>query len=339
MTQTGVPPSPERIFAGIHAFQQSAALKAAIEIGLFSRIAEGKRTASDLAQACDASERGVRILCDYLTVAGFLTKEGQNYGLTPDVEMFLSDQSPAYMGTAIDFLLDPMAIAGYQDLTRVVREGRTALPGEGSVEPDHPIWVKFARAMMPLMACPAQLLAQLAGLDPEREHKILDIASGHGLFGIGFLKQYPKAQVVAVDWAGVLEVAKENAEAAGVSDRYRTLPGSAFEVEFGAGYDVVLLTNILHHFDPDTNEELLKKVHAALADGGKAITLEFIPNEDRVTPPTSAAFSLTMLASTAKGDAYTFPEFEKMLRSAGFTRNELHQLTPSVQQVIISTKE
>jgi hypothetical protein len=142
----------------------------------------------------------------------------------------------------------------------------------------------------------------------------------------------------------VLEVAKENAAAAGVLDRYSTIEGSAFDVDYGdggdgqGGYDLVLLTNFLHHFNAPTNETLLRKVHAALADSGRAVTLEFVPNEDRISPPDAAPFSVMMLGSTPSGDAYTFRELEQMLTNAGFSRSELHQLPPSIQQVVISAK-
>ena len=136
----------------------------------------------------------------------------------------------------------------------------------------------------------------------------------------------------------MLDVAKANASKAGVSDRYSTIPGSAFEVDFGGDYDLVLLTNFLHHFNVATCEELLKKIHAALKPGGVAVTLEFIPNEDRVSPPMHAAFSMMMLATTRDGDAYTFSELDAMCRAAGFARNELRQLTPLPQRVVISHK-
>jgi len=136
----------------------------------------------------------------------------------------------------------------------------------------------------------------------------------------------------------VLEVAKENAQRAGVAERYNTIPGSAFDVDFGSGYDIILLTNFLHHFDPPTNETLLRKVHAALADGGRAVTLEFVPNDDRVSPPDSAGFSMMMLTGTPSGDAYTFAELERMFTNAGFSRSTIHPLPPTFQQVVISEK-
>ena len=68
------------------------------------------------------------------------------------------------------------------------------------------------------------------------------------------------------------------------------------------------------------------------------MTLEFVPNEDRISPPDAAPFSVMMLGSTPNGDAYTFPELERMCANAGFARSELHQLPPSIQQVVISEK-
>ncbi len=118
---------------------------------------------------------------------------------------------------------------------------------------------------------------------------------------------------------------KKTPRKAGVADRYSTIPGSAFDVDFGSGYDIVLVPNFLHHFDPATNEKLLRKVHAALAPGGIVIAPEFIPNEDRISPPRDAMFSMQMLGTPA-GDAYTYSELENMFRNAGFARSEMREL-------------
>lgn len=330
-------PSPELFFRTANAHQQTAALKGAVELDIFTAIAQGKRTAAELAQACHASERGVRILCNYLCVLGFLTKEEERYGLTPDSATFLDRNSPAYWGGTLQFLLSPHLTEGFADVAALVRHGGSLKP-EASVAPEHPMWVTFARAMTPMMAMPAQMIAELISGEPAAPMKVLDVAAGHGLFGIALAKINPNAHVVALDWPNVLDVASENARAAGVSERYTLLPGSAFEVDLESDYDVVLLTNFLHHFDPPTCEQLLKKIHSALADEGRAITLEFIPNEDRISPPIPAAFSMMMLGTTPSGDTYTFAELDRMFTRAGFSRNALHPLPPSPQQVVISYK-
>ena len=331
-------PNPALLFQTINAYQRTEALKAAIELEVFTAIGEGKTTPQTIAERSGAAERGIRILCDFLCIMGFLNKAGQEYSLTPDSAMFLDKKSPAYMGGATEFMLSPMLTAGFKDFTSAVRKGGVTASAEGTIAPDHPVWVDFARAMAPMMALPAELMAQLVDPEAKQKLKILDIAAGHGLYGLAFAKKNPHAEVVALDWTNVLEVAKENARKAGVADRYSTIAGSAFDVDYGEGYDLVLLTNFLHHFDPPTCETLLRKVHAALADGGRAVTLEFVPNEDRITPPEAASFSVMMLGSTPAGDAYTFSELDRMMKAAGFSSSEIHPLPPSIQQAVISQK-
>ena len=338
VAETNHQPSPELFFETMLAYQRTAALKAATELDLFTAIGEGAHTSEALAQRCETSERGMRILCDYLVVIGFLTTDENRYGLTPDSAAFLDRHSPAYLATAATFLHSPMHAEGFNDVAAAVRKGGTTLSEEGALKPEHPVWVVFARAMAPLLALPAELIAQLLDADSGQKWKVLDIAAGHGLFGIALAKHNPNAEIVALDWPNVLEVAKENAQEAGVADRYSAIPGSAFEADFGSGYDLVLLTNFLHHFDIATCERLLRKVYAALKAGGRAVSVEFVPNEDRVSPPVAASFSMMMLGTTPSGDAYTFSELDRMFRNAGFSSSELHALPPTFQQAVISYK-
>jgi len=337
-TSAAQQPSPALFFQTINAHQRTEALKAAIELEVFTAIGEGNGTAAEIAKRCQSSEKGIRVLCDFLTIMGMITKQDGHYALTLDSSVFLDKRSPAYLGGTTEFLCSPMLTEGAKHMTEAVRKGGTAIEGEGTLGPDHPIWVQFARGMAAMMGMPAQLMAKLVDPSADRKLKILDIAAGHGLFGIAFAKQNQQAEITALDWKPVLEVAKENAQNAGVADRYKTIEGSAFDVEFGTGYDLVLLTNFLHHFDPPTCETLLRKVHAALAEGGRAATLEFVPNDDRVTPPETAGFSMQMLIGTPSGDAYTFAELERMCANAGFSRSALHALPPTFQQVVISEK-
>jgi ubiquinone/menaquinone biosynthesis C-methylase UbiE len=332
--------SPTLFFDTINAYQRAAALNTAIEMDLFTALADGNDTVPALAERCGASERGARILLDYLVMAGFLTKRQERYGLTQDSAAFLNAHSRAYVGAATQFFYAQHLRAAFGSLTQRVRDGG-APATEDVLAPEHDAWVHFARGMAGLMMVPAQLLARdILAQEPgcAGPLKILDIAAGHGLFGIALARQHAAARVVAQDWAKVLAVAEENALKAGVRERYELLAGSAFEVDFGTGYDLVLLANILHHFDAETNERLLRRAHAALKPGGRAVILEFVPNDDRATPPAAAALGLLMLATTPRGDAYTFAEFRGMLRNAGFVQAELRPLLPALEQVVVAYK-
>jgi ubiquinone/menaquinone biosynthesis C-methylase UbiE len=327
-------PTPERFFSAVNAYEQTEAIKSAVELEIFTAIGEGNTTAAAIAKRCEASERGVRTLCDFLTIHGFLTKEDVQYGLAPDSAVFLNKASPAYVGGVIEFLLTRRVREAHGLLTEAVRRGGSAL-GEGNMVPENPDWVKFARAMMPMMVMPAQMMtAEL--LKGGEAHKVLDIAAGHGIYGITVAKQNPGAAIYACDWKNVLEVAEDNAQAMGVADRYHLLPGSAFEVDFGSGYDLALVTNFLHHFDPPACTAFMKKVHASLRPGGRAAIVEFVPNPDRVTPPMAAAFSMMMLATTPAGDAYTFAELESIAKNAGFARVELVPTPLGLDRLIVA---
>jgi ubiquinone/menaquinone biosynthesis C-methylase UbiE len=335
--QAGPPPSPQLFFETVTAFHKTEALKAAIQLEIFTAIGEGNQTAVAIARRCQTAERGTRILCDALVIMGFLKKDASSYSLTQDSAVFLDRKSPAYLGSAIQFLVAPQALEGFQKLAAAVRKGGTVVDHD-STEPEHPMWVDFARGMAPMMKMPADLIAKLLRAKEGQKWKVLGLAVGHGLFEITLARHNPNAEVWGVDWPNVLEVARENATAAGVSARYHTIPGSAFDVEYGTDYDLVMITNFLHHFDVPTCEKLLAKVRAALKTGGRAVILEFVPNEDRVSPPVPAQFSLTMLAGTPGGDAYTFAELQRMLRSTGYSSVENHPLPPTFFNVVIGTK-
>lgn len=334
---TGSEATPFHLFQAINAFHLTEAIRSAIELDIFTAIGAGNTTAEALASHCGIAKRGARILCDFLVVNGFLGKSGNQYALSEDSARFLDRKSPAYMGSCTEFLLTDEIRQNLRDLTNAVRHG--GCQNTYAHAPESPVWVAFARSMAPIMRMASQGLAEIVTGGEKRPLKVLDIAAGHGLFGIAVLRANPKAEVTAVDWKNVLEVARENAEKFGVADRYKTLAGSIFDVEIGTGYDLILLPNFLHHFDEPTIEQLLKKLHRALKPGGRVATLEFVPEEDRVSPPIPAAFALIMVAETPAGDAYTRAELEQMFNSAGFSHHEFHAMPPSPHSVLVSTRD
>ncbi|MHB8391064.1 MAG: methyltransferase [Acidobacteriaceae bacterium] len=328
------PVNPGLVFEMLNAYQRTAALKAAIDLDLFRAVGEGPGDVASIASRCSASERGIRILCDFLTINGVLVKEDGRYRHSPTSAAFLDPRSPSCLASIAQFLANPEMRGAYDNLAEIVRTGRTILPGDGSVEPENPLWVQFAESMAPMMAPMVGPLGAIVLEENAGPMRVLDIAAGHGLFGIEVAKQNPQARVTGLDWAPVLRVALDNARKAGVHDRYNMLPGSAFEVDFNGPYDAVLLTNFLHHFDKPTCVGLLHKIKAALRPGGQCATLEFVPNEDRVSPPTPAAFALTMLTSTAAGDAYTLSELTGMYDEAGFKGMRAHPIPMSPHTIV-----
>ncbi len=326
--------SENPIFDLASAYQKTAALIAAVKLNIFTIIGKESVSLAELASQIDASERGLRILCDYLTVIGLLKKQQSRYSLTQVSHTFLDELSPLAVGKVIDFIAAPEIIDLFLgDPVSFVRRGGSI--GLGNISPDHPIWVRFAQAAVPFASATAKRVATHVASLPDPPYTILDIAAGHGLFGIELAKALPEALVTAVDWAEVLRVARGNAEVAGVADRFRILAGNALEMDWGNDFDLILLPNFLHHFDVDTCTSVLRKVKASLSVGGQAWGIDLVPNEDRVSPPTPAMFAFWMLATTPSGDAYTISELDRMARNAGFEGAAARPLAPTPESLIV----
>jgi cyclopropane fatty-acyl-phospholipid synthase-like methyltransferase len=237
------------------------------------------------------------------------------------------------MGNVVEFLAVPKFTAMFlDDPVSYVRNGGS--PGLANIAPENPLWVTFAEAMASFVAPQATLVAQYVASWPVKPRRVLDVAAGHGLFGIALAQTVPDASVTAVDWPTVLEVARTNAERAGLRDRYHLCPGDAFNADWGTMFDLVLLTNFLHHFGHDECVTLLRRVRASITGGGRTLAVELVPNDDRVSPPLAGMFAFMMLATTPKGDAFTRHEYGAMARNAGYSGVTITALRPTPASIV-----
>lgn len=326
--------TPIKFIECLNGFQKSAVARTAVELEIFTHIARGRDTVEQIASATQASARGIRILLDGLTVLDLIGKHDGRYRLTPESALFLDRESPEYVGGTVAFQHTPFLYDAFSRFTEAVRRGGVAVSEEGSMEAGHPVWIDFARAMIPIALPPARLTAQLAG----PVTRVLDVAAGHGMYGISILQICPEARCVAVDWEGVLALARENARIAAVEERWSGLPGSVFDVELGGGYDAVLLPHILHHFDRNACVGMLGRLHDVMTANSRLFIVEMVPHEDRVSPSAAAWFAMMMLATTAGGDAYTLAEYGEMLEAAGFRLEHRHPVPGSARSVIVAAR-
>lgn len=316
------------------AYQKTAAIIAAVKLDIFTVIGADTLSLNDLSSRTGASLRGLRILCDYLTVIGLLEKHGSRYSLTHVARTFLDESAPLAMGRIVDFVAAPEILDLFLgDPVSYVKRGGSV--GLANVSPDHPVWVRFAKAAVPFAATTAKRVAAYVATLPDQPYTVLDIAAGHGLFGIEIAKIVPEVLVTAVDWAQVLDVTRANAETAGVGDRFRMMAGNALEMDWGSDFDLILLPNFLHHFDMPTCVSLLRKVKKSISVDGRVLGIDFVPNEDRISPSTAAMFAFWMLATTPGGDAYTIRELDEMAKEAGFIGATARPLPPTPESLII----
>jgi cyclopropane fatty-acyl-phospholipid synthase-like methyltransferase len=333
--------SPDGLMAIMQGHTASAAMKAAIELEVFTHIAHGADTAEKLAEKKGAPARSMRILCDALISFGLLRKSDGRYGLPAAVSAMLVKGSPGYVGGMAVITGSKLLWNELARLADVVKAGHTLLDDNSAEAASNPFWEDFARGsrMMAQATGPAVAEAIAPLFDSEGPKRVLDIACGSGFYGFSVLKKFPSARLTSLDWPNVLKLAEGNARQAGVADRVEFRPGDVFNDDLGAGYDLVLAVNIYHHFSADKCVELSRRLHAAAAPGGRLALVDMIPDEARENARFALAFALTMLIWTREGDTYTLSEYRKIVESGGWRDVELKPVPgPMPSQLIVAWK-
>jgi len=314
-------PSGQKIADLVWGFAPTQAAAAAVELDLFSLIAQGMSGASELAKASGTQARGLTMLLDALVGMGLLDKQKGRYALTPEAEAYLVKGKDSYMGWFFQHSSDMMQ--GWGRLPEILRAGKPVRPvdGQGASEEFFP---PLVRALHVSHLPAARNLARKLGVGARwRGLKILDVAAGSGVWSIAALEEDPSATATALDWPRVLDVAREFAAKHGVDDRFSTLEGSWRETPLEENtYDLALLGHICHAEGEEASREFLRRLCPALRPGGKAVVLDMVPNDERTAPAFPLLFALNMLVHTERGGTYTLEEYGRWFSEAGFKKVE-----------------
>lgn len=299
------------------AIKAPAALAAAVELGTFRATARRAQTAESIARQTRCSVRGTRILCDTLVALNVLSKQGRRYRLLPIWRPLLDPESRLYAGGR--FAHFRRSLPGWADLARAVRTGRAPhniWSGKGAK--DH--FSTLVPALFAMNLPDARFAMKLLGVARVRsDYRVLDLAAGSSVWGIAAARANRRVEVTAADFPEILPIARRFARREGTLRQYRFLGGDVLKLRYGEGrYDLVLLGYICHHFSPDENLALFRKLYRALRPGGRMLIVEFAPYDDRSGPPPHVLFGLDMLLATHKGDAFSRGEYLSWLDAAGF---------------------
>lgn len=301
--------------------RKATVLKAAIELEIFTRIAEGHRTAPALSRIGGTSERGTRILLDALAFVGLLSKIHGEYKLSPTADAFLVKGKPSYFG---DALLGDFAWDARGQLSRTVRTGKTTLPS-AIADSSEALWAGIAASSLvdwQRQAEEANVLWDKVGVAPEngKPLRLLDFASGAGLLALALAKRFPTVRVTAVDRPMVLTYTKQIAESMDVAGQLTTLAGDALSAEFKPGsFDIVLFGNITDYMSPEQNIGMFRKAYECLSPSGRVIIDAPITDEEHKGPGEVALAGTELLLFSPEGDTYTLAEYRGMLETAGFS--------------------
>lgn len=328
--------SPQQITEDLWAAWKTQALVAGIELGVFTHIFEGKRTANEIARAARASSKGMERLLDALVAVGYLNRKGERYGLQPVSEKFLVSTAETYMGGMA--LSTKMVWNHWGNLTESVKTGRPVTAVDGH-EDAREFFPKLVSAIFPASYAAAR--ATVASLPEKSRGKIrsiLDVAAGSGAWSLAFAQAIPGARVTVVDYEEVIPIARQFAERMGVADRYDYIEGNLRDLDFGRGrYDLVILGHIIHSEGEKWGRKLIKKSHKALKEGGQLLIAEMVPNDRRTAPPIPLLFGLNMLLHTEQGGVFTMREYREWLKEADFKSVKTIE-APAPSPIIMATK-
>ncbi|MER5659953.1 class I SAM-dependent methyltransferase [Streptomyces mirabilis] len=322
-------------------YVKTALLRTAFELRLFDPLADGPRTAAELAADKDVHPRGMRILLDALAAIGLLHNVGDTYALPDGGESLLVSSGSQFFGGAVRLGASDWEWDAQKHLIDAVRHGGTVAETH-ALTPQFDYWEEFATNTSWFNNGAAELMAdQLVPWARDRESvDVLDIACSHGSYGFAFAQREPRATITGLDWPNVLEITRRHAERLGLADRFKTLSGDMFKTPLGGPYDIVMLTNVLHHFSQEEATELLKHAATAVKPGGRIAVVGHTTDVDDTphTNPLPYMFSVIMLVQTHDGETHSVDTYKRMLTDAGFSNPTDHSAEKAMHRLFLADR-
>jgi C-methyltransferase len=303
----------------MQAYKKTSLLRAGTELGVFDALADGPATADQIAQTLKLHPRGARILLEALVAIRLVTLDGDEFRLAPVAAEHLVRSAPDYLGGMVKVMASDMEWDALRDLSAAVRSGGTVLDVHAET-PGYTYWEDFAAYATKVARPTAEVMAEALSswTAGKSTLDVLDVACGHGMYGYTMALRNPQAHVTSLDWPNVLAVAERHADRMGVLDRTSKLPGDMFETDLGGPYDLVLLTNVTHHFSEPKVTELLTRLGGAVKPGGKLVIVGFTADDPPAVDPAPYLFSVLMLVWTFEGESHSVTAYNRSLAAAGF---------------------
>ncbi len=325
------PPDPGKIFALATGYWPSATLLAANELGLFTALAGGEKTAAAVASQLGTDARATAMLLDACCGLNLLTKQHDQYQLTPTAAAFLVPGRPGYLGSALRWSADQYSAWG--KLADAMRTGRPVVDPAQHLGADP----RQTRAFVLGMHERAQGVARgvVPFINLEGCRTLLDVGGGPGTYSVLLAQKYPGLRATVLDLPGIVATAKELINLPSVTIQ----SGDATTGDYGtAQYDAVLFSGVLHQMDSPTIQRMLAGAHRALVPGGRVIISDMMLEAGQTQPVFSTLFSLQMLLTTRDGAVFSTENCATWLKTAGFAEIQIRPLPPPLPYTVVSAK-
>lgn len=313
------------------AYAESRILHAAVELNIFDTIGDMSASAREVSEKLNTSERATELLLNALAAMNLLHKENNFFSLTEVAKKYLLSTSETCYTGMIRFESALWGVWG--ELAGGVRTGKPVrTPDMYQTNPEETEC--FIMAMHHLVTARGDADQIVDKLNLGGVHSILDIGSGPGTYPIAICKRHPHIHATIFDLPGTLEVTKKILTKEGFDQQIRLIAGDYNKDPLPQGFDIVLMSNIIHSEDEATNKALLKKIYGSLNPGGRVVIKDHIMSEDLTKPACGAIFSIYMLLTT-RGRDYGYHEVHRWLEEAGFTDTTLEELPPPMTSSLI----
>ncbi len=312
-------------------YAEARILQAAVTLGLFDQLDGAGRAAAQIAVAAGADARATELLLNALVAMRLVRKDDGLFKETEVSRTYLTSTSPTSYGDFVRFDASLWALWG--TLAETVRTGKPARdPDMFQSSPEDT--ARFIDAMASLVEARGDARVLADTLDLGGAQRLLDVGAGPGTYAIALCRRYPELRATIFDLPGTLAVTRKYVDASGVADRIELVAGDYLRDPLPTGHDLVFLSNIIHGEDEDTNRALVRKIHGALAAGGRLMIKDHVTDESGTSPAPAAIFSIAMLLFT-RGRDYAFAEIRDWLVAAGFARVEADVLPPGLISTLV----
>ena len=328
--------TPDRILELGFAFWGSKAMLSAVELGVFTALADGPLDAEALRQRLGLHPRSARDFFDALVALGMLERDERGYANTPAGERFLDARQPSYVGGILE-MANARLYPFWAALTEGLRTGRpqneAKVGGDffGALYADAARLRQFARAMTALNMGAAQAIARQF---PWASYTtMVDVGTAEGNVPVQVVRAHPHITGTGFDLPPLAPIFAEHVQSAGLGDRVRFHAGDFFADPLPRA-DVVVLGLILHDWDLEQKRALLAKAYEAVPAGGAVIVYDAVIDDDRRHNAFGLLMSLNMLIETPGGFDYTGADCMEWLRKAGFREARVEPLAGPNSMVV-----